>query len=129
MITFNDITDAVCRELNTTPGDIFITGSGARKRGLVIARQMIAYFCKGQKATLHEIGRYIGRNHVTVLKGLEAFNNDLQTDKRLRDITERVRTALADVEAQGRRRDEMAEEAFYEQGVEVSGSNLKYQRQ
>lgn len=62
-----------------------------RKRDFVQSRQLfVTMMCKYTKRTLSCIGGIIGKDHATVLHSQKAVQNMIDTDKRFKDLYDRI---------------------------------------
>ncbi len=81
--TATDVLKAVCAEFDISEKDLL---GRQRKREIVRPRHVAMYLLREQTdSSLVEIGRTMGgRDHTTVLHGIERIENDLETDTQLR---------------------------------------------
>ena len=59
--------------------------SKSRKRYIVETRFMFCYIARSMKFTLADIGRFLNRDHTTIIHALNTFNNLYQTDEFFRE--------------------------------------------
>lgn len=59
--------------------------SKSRNRYIVETRFMFCYIARSMKFTLSDIGRFLNRDHTTVMHALSTFNNLYQTDEMFRE--------------------------------------------
>ena len=77
--TLGAILDYVCLETNISKNDILSTN---HQRSIVEARQVFCYLAKkNTEYSLTDIGRFINRNHATVIYSIRTVDNLLETDK------------------------------------------------
>jgi chromosomal replication initiator protein len=91
--TATDVLKAVCAEFDIAEKDIL---GRQRKREIVRPRHVAMYLLREQtESSLVEIGRTMGgRDHTTVLHGIERIEKDLQTDTQLRGRIIAIQEAL-----------------------------------
>lgn len=65
-----DIVRAVCAETGIRPVDIYAPGPGLRH--VSQARQLIMFIARRRGLTVTKIGRYLNRDHTTVVHGARA---------------------------------------------------------
>jgi chromosomal replication initiator protein len=89
----NDVLDAVIAQFKVSLRDL---QGRARNREMVIPRQVAMYLMREEtKASLVEIGRQLGgRDHTTVMHGIDKVIRDLDTDATLRQQVMSIREAL-----------------------------------
>ncbi|MBI2327124.1 chromosomal replication initiator protein DnaA [Candidatus Curtissbacteria bacterium] len=88
--TVGKVVEAVCRHFKTSSRDIC---SSSRKASLVFARQVLMYLLRNDLGlSLDGIGQIIGgRDHSTVLHGIEKIARALIADQSKRDEISRIR--------------------------------------
>ena len=92
-LTKEDILRVVCKELEMD-FDIVKTKE-TRKREYVYARQLYAYFArKYTKDVLSNIGKFINKDHATILHSINQVNNFLDTDKQMKLQVGKINNAL-----------------------------------
>jgi chromosomal replication initiator protein len=91
--TATDILRAVCAEFDIAEKDLL---GRQRKREIVRPRHVAMYLLREQtESSLVEIGRTMGgRDHTTVLHGVERIEKDLETDTQLRSKIIAIQEAL-----------------------------------
>jgi chromosomal replication initiator protein len=91
--TSADVVDAVVRYYNTTRKDLI---GRQRTREIVAPRQVAMYLLREETdGSLVDIGRELGgRDHTTVLHGIEKIERSLETDTQLRSQIMAIRESL-----------------------------------
>lgn len=87
----NQITDFICRELNT---DISVLRQPTRRREIRSLRQCAMYLLDKCGFGPTEIGRYLLKDHSTVIYSVKTVENDMLYDKALRQKIELVDSKL-----------------------------------
>lgn len=96
-LTPEHVLEAVMRYYHVTPADI--RGPG-RRRDLVIPRQVAMFLMRAETgSSLVEIGQRLGRDHSTVLHGIEKVERQIENDQRLRSEIIAVKELLYTGEA------------------------------
>lgn len=92
--SMNAIARAVCQHYGFTPTDVF---SERRTKNLMRPRQVAYYLCKELTTqSLPCIGRVLGgRDHTTILHGVQKITRLLATDAKLAADIAAIRSALA----------------------------------
>jgi hypothetical protein len=67
----------------------------SRRRRIVYARIIYAYFCREQGATVTDIAAEVRRDHSTVIYYLRKFYDDRKYNKIFRDFANRVEVAIS----------------------------------
>jgi chromosomal replication initiation ATPase DnaA len=77
----------ICDETGINPFD----RSSYQGREYVVSRQLFFYFMlRYTKKTLREIAKYFNKNHATVIHARTTINNLIETDKKFREMYERL---------------------------------------
>ena len=71
-----------------------IVGS-SRKRNVVYARMIYAYFCKEKGESITDISKEMKHNHSTIVYYLQKFNDDYKYNPKFREIANRIESALS----------------------------------
>lgn len=91
-IQFNRIVDLIVNIQNVNRADLY---TETRIADVVLARQMIWSISKdlfGIRVTMKEMGRrFGGRNHSTVVIGIKAVHNYIETDRKFRFKYDQIR--------------------------------------
>lgn len=67
------------------------TSTKVRKRELVVARQLFMTMLKNYSGrSLSDIGDSVRKNHATVISGLKTITNLYDTDKKFREVYEKI---------------------------------------
>jgi chromosomal replication initiator protein len=92
-VTSQDILEGVARHFDIKSSTI---KGPKRDRPIVRPRQIIMYLCKGELGmTLDDIGGLLGgRDHTTIMHGVEIITNELSTNPHLREDVERIKSSL-----------------------------------
>jgi len=94
-ISSQDVLEGVSKHYDLKPSTI-----KGPKRDRIIARprQIIMYLCKVELGiTLDDIGGLLGgRDHTTIMHGVETITNELSTNSKLREDVERIKSILWD---------------------------------
>ena len=102
---FDDICQVISKGEKLTLSQIF---DNTRKDEKVYARQLIAYFCREMKVgSLEFIGRKIGKDHATIVSGVKAINNYIDTDKIKRGQIEKYRERIEHIRMLHIKKEEM----------------------
>ena len=89
---FDEICEVISQGENLPMSEIFADN---RKGENVYARQLIAYFSREYGVgSLHYIGKKIGKDHATVMSGVDAINNYLDTDRVKKENIEKYRRRI-----------------------------------
>jgi chromosomal replication initiator protein len=88
-----DVLEAVLAEFRVTQQDL---AGRSRKREISTPRQVAMYLLREEtSASLADIGRQLGgRDHTTILHGIERIEQDLETDTQLRSQVMAIREAI-----------------------------------
>lgn len=84
IITTSKIIDTVCEQCNVQKSDLL---SKKRDAEIVLPRQIVMYLCRkylSSSNSYKEIGQALGRDHSTVISGVERVSNMLETDADLK---------------------------------------------
>jgi len=77
--TFSIISEQVCKYFGVPFNEV--TGK-SRKRKIAISRQLICYILMKQKRySLNYVGKYVNRDHATVIHSVKTIQNLIDTDK------------------------------------------------
>ena len=91
-ITPQHILDVVCEHLNVKPEDI---KSKKRNEDIVIPRQIVMYLCSEYTDySSTKIGEFLGKDHSTVLHGVQKLKDDIENDDILRGKVEIITKKL-----------------------------------
>lgn len=92
-ISPENIVSTVCEHFSTKPETV---RSKKRSRDIVLPRQIIAYFLRDlTQLSLQNIGEMLGgRDHTTILHGLEKIENDLTESNFLKNQLEALRVEI-----------------------------------
>ncbi len=77
------IRDVVCREAGVTVEELL---SPLRFRDLVVARQVLCYMLTRRGLSLSQAGRWVGRDHATVLWSLRRVADAMVAPQSYRDL-------------------------------------------
>jgi chromosomal replication initiator protein len=89
VISGHDITVAVCDALDITPRDL----NESRRSRVVTARHMVWYIYRQMTAMSYpEIGRYFGKDHSTIIHGVQVFSERISRDQ---DLNNKTMTIMA----------------------------------
>ncbi len=91
--SFGQIAAEVCRELGVSRAEL---GSATRAKRVAVARQVVMWLCRRHTdASLDAIGEALGgRDHSTVVHGLQAIERRLAADAALRDQVRAIEQRL-----------------------------------
>lgn len=91
-ITPQHILDVVCEHLSVKPEDI---KSKKRNEDIVIPRQIVMYLCSEYTDySSTKIGEFLGKDHSTVLHGVQKLKDDIENDDILRGKVEIITKKL-----------------------------------
>ena len=86
------IAKVVCQEMDVTKEDF---KSARRSVNMARARQIFMYLARHKTShSLPEIGRYVNRDHTTVIHGVDRIKDLLAKDERLAKIVRRINRRL-----------------------------------
>lgn len=88
LISITDAVDVICRELRVSLDDL---RQKTRKRRVVAPRQLCAYILRYNGFTLTQIGALLGKDHATIMSSCTRVENDMLTDRALRETVYRLR--------------------------------------
>lgn len=70
--------------------------SSKRSRDIAYPRQIIMYLCRDMiDIPLQQIGKYLGKDHTTVMHGYEKIKKDLETNENLRNTLDVLRKKIS----------------------------------
>jgi chromosomal replication initiator protein len=92
-ITPLDVLDAVANYFNVKP--MHLKGP-KRDRPIARPRQLVMYICMTElKVTLDDVGGLLGgRDHTTVMHGVDKIKSEIETDARLREALAHIKSTL-----------------------------------
>lgn len=85
-VTPERIMKIVAEHYNITPADL---ASSKRSRDIAYPRQIVMYLCRTVTSTpLQMIGKYLGKDHTTVIHGYEKIKAEIETNSNLQNTIE-----------------------------------------
>ena len=85
--TLDGLQGMVCQQFNLAPKDL---ASRSRTKELSRARQVYMFLARKCGYGVADIGRSLGRDHTTVLSGLQKVASDMEKDGALKLVVERL---------------------------------------
>lgn len=88
----NDVCDAVCDVTGVMP-EVLVGRS--RKLDVVMARELFVHYSLNMcQLSTPRVGRYINRDHATVMHSRDQYHCDMKVNPDFKDMDRRVRTKL-----------------------------------
>ncbi len=92
-LTKEEILKVICRELQMNFDEV--KNRKTRLKEFVYARQLYSYFAKKYtKENLTNIGKFISKDHATVIHSIKQVNNFLDVDKQMQLQVNKINNAL-----------------------------------
>ena len=94
-LTKENILKTICKELQMDFDEV--KNRKTRKKEFVYARQLYSYFCRNFiNESLNNIGKFINKDHATIIWGNKQINNYYEFDKGVKNQVDKINSILED---------------------------------
>ncbi len=94
-LTKETILKTICKELQMDFDEV--KNRKTRKKEFVYARQLYSYFCRNFiNESLNNIGKFINKDHATIIWGNKQINNYYEFDKGVKNQVDKINSILED---------------------------------
>jgi len=94
-LTKENILKTICKELQMDFDEV--KNRKTRKKEFVYARQLYSYFCRNFiNESLNNIGKFINKDHATIIWGNKQINNYYEFDKGVKSQVDKINSILED---------------------------------